>query len=172
MLSLTSLLLSSSPDLTVYPCLSLVEEATISSTGSNARTVQMSQRLFQKMTNFEDDSNPSAKFSEISAMRYLWDSQEHYPQIPVPKIHVWDLSFNNPVGAPYVLMEVARGVSLNLRATDGRRGLDSMTFADQLTIVNTLANIQASLSKPVSFNRIGSIYILICKGKICRRRVD
>lgn len=62
----------------------------------------------------EKDFNPSAKLSEISTMRYVWESQELYPQIPVPKIHVWDLSFNNPIGAPYVLMEVSRGVSLSL----------------------------------------------------------
>ena len=80
----------------------------------------------------EKDFNPSAKLSEISTMRYVWESQELYPQIPVPKIHVWDLSFNNPIGAPYVLMEVSRGVSLSLRADDGLKGLNSMTFADQL----------------------------------------
>jgi hypothetical protein len=49
-------------------------------------------------------------------------------------------------------MDIAGRVADDLRAADGRRGLDSMSLVDILHV----ANNQASLSKPVSFNRIAA----------------
>ncbi|KIJ44128.1 hypothetical protein M422DRAFT_208407 [Sphaerobolus stellatus SS14] len=106
----------------------------------------------------EENFNVTAKLSEISTILYIQENQQHYHQIPVPKVYTWDLSFSNPIGAPYVFMDVVKGVSLNeRRAPDGRKGLDSLYPSDQLKVVNTLAAIQASLSGPISFNQIGSI---------------
>lgn len=34
----------------------------------------------------DEDFNPLWDFH----LRYVWESQEHYPQIPVPKIHTWN----------------------------------------------------------------------------------
>ncbi|KIJ44129.1 hypothetical protein M422DRAFT_779617 [Sphaerobolus stellatus SS14] len=106
----------------------------------------------------EENFNVTVKLSEMSTILYIQENQQHYHQIPVSKVYIWDLSFSNPIGAPYVFMDVVKGVPLNeRRAPDGRKGLDSLCPSDQLKVVNTLAAIQASLSGPIHFNQFGSI---------------
>lgn len=60
----------------------------------------------------EEDFNPQAKLSEIATMQFVRTSGL-YPDIVVPQVYAWDITFTNPVGAPYVLMDVIRGRNLN-----------------------------------------------------------
>jgi len=97
-----------------------------------------------------DDSewfDPIVKESEIATMQYIRDSPLY--NIPVPQIHAWDLTFSNPAGAPYILMDVVPG---------RRVSLDKLSHEDQLTILRKVAYIQAELSKPSEFSKIGCIY--------------
>jgi len=113
----------------------------------------------------DEDFNAQAKQSEIEAMKFVRESGL-YPDIPVPKVYGWDLTFNNPAWAPYVLMEVVNGETLqDLRDENGRYGLDTLPHRQQLSIVRTLAKLKASLSRPLSFNKIGSIIIDTEEGK-------
>ncbi|TDL17803.1 hypothetical protein BD410DRAFT_882709 [Rickenella mellea] len=105
----------------------------------------------------EEDFNPSAKQSEIATMFFVRDSGL-YPDIPVPRVHAWDVTFTNPAGAPYVFMDyVVRKKLDKLTGNDILKGLDSMTNEEQMSVVKALASIQASLSKPVPFDQIGSL---------------
>lgn len=105
----------------------------------------------------EEDFNAQAKQSEIETMKFVRESGL-YPDIPIPKVHAWDTTFNNPAGAPYVLMDVVQGENLvGLRDDNGLHGLDTLPHAQQLSIVKTLAKLKASLSKPVPLDEIGSI---------------
>ncbi|KAG1722216.1 kinase-like domain-containing protein [Suillus paluster] len=105
----------------------------------------------------DEDFNPQAKLSEIATMQFVRASGL-YPDILVPQVHAWDITFSNPVGAPYVLMDIVRGRKLeNLNNNDNLRGLDSMSEVQQLTVTTTLAKLQSALSAPVSFGKIGSI---------------
>lgn len=107
--------------------------------------------------NDEEDFNPESKRSEIEAMRFVRESGL-YPDVPVPKVYAWDTTFKNPAGAPYVLMDIVEGVTLqDLRDDKGLRGLDTLPYSQQLSIVKALARLQALLSKPTTFDEIGSI---------------
>jgi hypothetical protein len=68
-------------------------------------------------------------------------------------VYDWDLTFENPVGAPYVLREVVIGKNM---AEDGR--FYSLTAQDKIKVIRELALVQAELSKPSEFSTIGSIY--------------
>ncbi|KAG5725773.1 hypothetical protein E4T56_gene6906, partial [Termitomyces sp. T112] len=61
----------------------------------------------------KDNFNPEAKRSEISTMSFVRESGL-YPDVPVPKVLAFDLTFTNPACAPYVLMEVVPGVTVEL----------------------------------------------------------
>ncbi|RDB17536.1 hypothetical protein Hypma_001243 [Hypsizygus marmoreus] len=106
----------------------------------------------------EEDFNPRAKCSEIETMRFVRDSGL-YPDIPVPRVYAFDTTFNNPAGAPYVLMDVVQGQTLHHVSDDNNdlRGLDALPREQQLSIVRSLAKLKASLLKPVPFDTIGSI---------------
>ncbi|CAL1715315.1 unnamed protein product [Somion occarium] len=105
----------------------------------------------------EEHFNPQAKRSEIETMRFVRESGL-YPDIPVPKVYAWDFTFTNPARAPYVLMEVMPGTTLDdLRDDHGLRGLDTLPPTQKLHIVKSLAKLQASLSRPVPFDETGSI---------------
>ncbi|KAG0696244.1 hypothetical protein DFH29DRAFT_211752 [Suillus ampliporus] len=106
----------------------------------------------------DEDFNPQAKLSEIATMQFVRASGL-YPDILVPQVHAWDVTFSNPVCAPYVLMDIVHGRKLdNLKNDDNNlRGLDSMSEVQQLTATKTLAKLQSALSAPVSFDKIGSI---------------
>ncbi|KAI0076393.1 hypothetical protein K474DRAFT_1663067 [Panus rudis PR-1116 ss-1] len=96
--------------------------------------------------------------SEVATMKFVRDSGL-YADVPVPKVHASDFTFTNPACAPYVLMDVVKGVSL-ARITDKQQQLsefDSLTIKQQRSVVKALAMLQASLSRPVSFDKIGSI---------------
>ena len=102
------------------------------------------------------------KESEIAAMRFVRGSGL-YPTIPVPRVHSWDLTFSNPIGAPYVFMDVVEGITINKlpKIQIGQsvlRGLDTLDAEKQMTLVNTLARVQAALMKPLpdKYSRIGS----------------
>lgn len=115
-------------------------------------------RLAASISNHdEEDFNAQAKQSEIETMKFVPESGL-YPDIPIPKVYAWDTTFDNPVGAPYVLMDVVQGEKLEgLEDNNGLRGLDTLPYAQQLSIVKTLAKLKASLSKPVPLDKIGSI---------------
>ena len=82
-----------------------------------------------------------------------------YPGIIVPHVYAWDLTFTNPVGAPEVLMDVACGRKLNELSDHPNRlwGLDTTSEEQQLAATKSLATLQATLSVPVSFDKIGSV---------------
>ncbi|TDL17772.1 hypothetical protein BD410DRAFT_536124 [Rickenella mellea] len=105
----------------------------------------------------EERFNPEAKLSEIATMAFVRDSGL-YPNIPVPRVHAWDVTFTNPAGAPYIFMDFVEGKVLDeVKNSDGLTGLDALSNEEQLSIVQSLASIQASLSKPVPFDQIGSL---------------
>lgn len=92
-----------------------------------------------------------AKRSEIATMKYLHDSPLY--NIPVPQVYGYDLTFDNPVGAPYVLRECVQGTNL---ATDGR--FYKLSREDKLKVVREMAYVQAELSRPSEFDQLGCIY--------------
>lgn len=93
--------------------------------------------------------SPKMKASEIATMQYLHSSPRY--NIPIPKVYDWDFTFKNPVGAPYVLREVVPGRNLN--------GIfHTLPLEQQLAVIKELAAVQAELSKPSEFGKIGSIY--------------
>ncbi|KAG5331649.1 hypothetical protein C0989_007735, partial [Termitomyces sp. Mn162] len=105
----------------------------------------------------KDNFNPEAKRSEISTMSFVRESGL-YPDVPVPKVLAFDLTFTNPACAPYVLMEVVPGVTVELEDNKPNDAdATSKSHARELALVKALANLQASLSKPVPFDKIGSI---------------
>ncbi|KNZ76278.1 hypothetical protein J132_10952 [Termitomyces sp. J132] len=105
----------------------------------------------------KDNFNPEAKRSEISTMSFARESGL-YPDVPVPKVLAFDLTFTNPACAPYVLMEVVPGVTVELEDNKPNDAdATSKLHARELALVKALANLQASLSKPVPFDKIGSI---------------
>ncbi|KAL7273106.1 hypothetical protein RUND412_004065 [Rhizina undulata] len=91
------------------------------------------------------------KLSEIATMQYIYSSPLY--NIPIPRILAWDLSFKNPVGAPYILREVVPGKNM---AEEGR--FYRLSAEEKMKIIQELAFVQAELSKPSEFNKIGSIY--------------
>ncbi|KAG6860081.1 hypothetical protein C0995_016080 [Termitomyces sp. Mi166 len=97
----------------------------------------------------EEDFDPKAKHSEIETMKFVRESGL-YPDIPVPEIFAWDTTFTNLACAPYVLMELISGRTL---AND----LNDLSQPQQISYIKLLARLQASLSKPVPFDQIGSI---------------
>ena len=106
----------------------------------------------------EEDFVPAAKHSEIATISFIRNSGL-YPEIPVPQVYSWDLTFTNLAGAPYVVMDYINGIQLNEmeQGNGALRGLDAMSPIEQLSVVNGLAKLQASLSKPVPFDQIGSL---------------
>ncbi|KAG6864803.1 hypothetical protein C0993_008527 [Termitomyces sp. T159_Od127] len=96
----------------------------------------------------EEDFNPEAKRSEIETMRFVRESGL-YPNIPVPRIYAFETTFTNPACAPYVLMELVPGRTL--------ASLSKLSREQQLSYIKSITRLQASLSKPVPFYRIGSI---------------
>lgn len=64
----------------------------------------------------DEDFVPAAKESELATMRFVRESGL-YPTIPVPRGHLWDLTFTNPLGAAYVFMGVVEGVTLDKIST-------------------------------------------------------
>lgn len=91
------------------------------------------------------------KLSEIATMQYLYSSPIY--NIPIPRVYSWDLNFSNPVGAPYVLREVSPGKNM---AEDGK--FYRLSSQDKMKVIKELALVQAELSKPSEFDKIGSIY--------------
>ncbi|KAG6889505.1 hypothetical protein C0995_000674 [Termitomyces sp. Mi166 len=107
-------------------------------------------RLAASVSNLhEEDFDPKAKHSEIETMKFVRESGL-YPDIPVPKIFAWDTTFTNSACAPYVLMEHFSGRAL----TDD---LNDLSQPQQMSYTKLLARLQASLSKPIPFDQIGSI---------------
>ncbi|KAG2112100.1 hypothetical protein DEU56DRAFT_842939 [Suillus clintonianus] len=99
----------------------------------------------------DEDFNPQAKLSEIATMQFVRASGL-YPDILVPQVHGWDITFSNPV--------VVYGRKLNdLNNNDNSLcGLDGMSEVQQLTITKTLAKLQSALSAPapITLNDEGS----------------
>ena len=108
----------------------------------------------------DEEFNPQAKQSEIATMQFVRASGS-YPGIQVPQIHAWDVTFSNPAGAPYVLMDVVHGRKLDNFTNDDNklRGLDGMSEVQQLAVTKSLAKLQSTLSAPVPFDKIGSITV-------------
>jgi hypothetical protein len=106
----------------------------------------------------DEGFNPQAKLSEIATMQFVRTSGL-YPDIVVPQVYAWDVTFTNPVGAPYVLMDVVCGRQLDTLTNDDPRiyGIAAMSEAQQLAVTKALAKLQSALSAPVPFDKIGSI---------------
>ncbi|KAH0579365.1 hypothetical protein H2248_003504 [Termitomyces sp. 'cryptogamus'] len=106
----------------------------------------------------EDRFNPDGKRSEISTMSFVRESGL-YPDVPVPKVLAFDLTFTNPACAPYVLMEVVPGITVDLEDEESDNAdATSKLLARDLALVKALAKLQASLFKPVPFDEIGSLF--------------
>lgn len=105
-----------------------------------------------------ENFNMLAKLSEIATMQFVRASGS-YPGIQVPQVHAWDVTFSNPAGAPYVLMDVVYGRKLDdfTNYDNKLRGLDGMSEVQQLAVTKSLAKLQSTLSAPVPFDKIGSI---------------
>jgi hypothetical protein len=84
-------------------------------------------------------------------MQYICSSPLY--DIPVPRVYAWDLTFDNPVGAPYILRECVPGKNLS---EDGR--FYQLSPQDKLKVIKELAYVQAELSKPSEFDKLGYIY--------------
>ncbi|KAG6867522.1 hypothetical protein C0993_001729 [Termitomyces sp. T159_Od127] len=97
----------------------------------------------------EEKFDSEVKRSEVETMKFVRESGL-YPNVPVPKIFAMETNFTNPVCAPYVLMELVPGRVL----VDG---LSTLPQEQQLSYIKSIARLQASLSKPVPFDQIGSI---------------
>lgn len=108
----------------------------------------------------DKDFNSQAKLSEIATMQFVRASGL-YLDITVPEVYAWDITFTNPVGAPYVLMDVIHGRMLDDLSDDTARlwGLAAMSEVQQLVVIKALAKLKSALSVPVSFDKIGSIAI-------------
>lgn len=107
-------------------------------------------RLAASVSNLNEEKfDPEAKRSEIETMKFVRESGL-YPNIPVPKIFVWETDFINPVCAPYVLMELIPGKAM-------AKNMNQLSRAQQFSHINSIAKLQAALSKPVPFDKIGSI---------------
>lgn len=91
------------------------------------------------------------KRSEIATMQYLHSSPLY--NIPVPRIYAWDLTFDNPVGAPYIFRECVPGKTMS---EDGR--FYKLSPEDKLKVIKELAYVQAELSKPSEFTKLGCIF--------------
>lgn len=84
-------------------------------------------------------------------MRYL-KSSPHY-NVPVPQVYAWNLTYDNPVGAPYILREAVPGVTIS---KDGR--FYNLPAHATIKVITELAKVQAELSKPCEFDKIGCLY--------------
>ncbi|KAF5340406.1 hypothetical protein D9611_007965 [Ephemerocybe angulata] len=111
---------------------------------------------------FEPDYSPAAKESEIATMRFVRESGL-YPGVSVPQVYAWNTNFENPAGAPYVLMEFIKGKAFNLAVRDDDpgwfHGLRAVPESQQVALVKAMARLKASLSKPVPFSEIGSLAV-------------
>ncbi|KAF5312021.1 hypothetical protein D9619_003666 [Psilocybe cf. subviscida] len=105
---------------------------------------------------------PAGRLSEIATMKFVAESGL-YPDIPVPKIHAWEVGFNNEAGAPWTLMELVHGAHVDSEHAEGGgvgvTGFDLYPEDMQMAIVKALARLQGHLSKPMPFDKIGSIYL-------------
>ncbi|KAJ3535005.1 hypothetical protein NMY22_g6684 [Coprinellus aureogranulatus] len=123
-------------------------------------------RLAASVTNDGEGSfSPNSFKSEIATMKFVRESGL-YPGVPVPEVHAWDATFQNLVGAPFVLMDVVEGVHIDSASFDkesehGRlvTRFDILPAVQQRAIVKALARLQASLSKPLPYDRLGAMVL-------------
>ncbi len=84
-----------------------------------------------------------------------------YPDIPVPQVYGYDTTFANGANTPYTIMEVMKGRRLaDIHEVQDRQhlsGLDAMCIEDQMAVAKSLGRLQASLSRPVPFERVGCV---------------
>ncbi|KAG6905487.1 hypothetical protein DXG01_002417 [Tephrocybe rancida] len=109
----------------------------------------------------EEKFSPQAKRSEVETMRFLHKSGL-YPDVPVPKVHAWDATFTNPAGAPYVLTDLVPGRTLDELGegnVDRLFGLEALAPQQQLSVLKSLAKLQAALFRPVPYDQIGSLTV-------------
>ena len=71
--------------------------------------------------------------------------------LPVPEIFAWHPSNDNPVGAPYILLEFVDG-------TEPWRVWWRIPFEAQSRILDELASYHAKFARPLPFKGIGSIF--------------
>ncbi|KAJ1554621.1 Phosphotransferase enzyme [Nowakowskiella sp. JEL0078] len=99
---------------------------------------------------YEEDFSLDAFESEVATMEYIRVSGL-YPNVPVPKVYAFSLTFKNPVGAPYIIMDVVNGRVLR------NEELNELPRDKQLLVVRRLAEIKSALSIPCGFSQIGCI---------------
>lgn len=104
--------------------------------------------------------NPDVKMSEIATMAFVRESGL-YPDIPVPQVYGYDTTFANGANTPYTIMEVMKGRRLadihEVQDCQHLSGLDAMCIEDQMAVAKSLGRLQASLSQPVPFERVGCV---------------
>ena len=74
-----------------------------------------------------------------------------YRGIPVPEVYAWHSDSDNPVGAPYMLLEWMEGVG-------PWEQWDDLSPKDRRGLLDELAVHHANFAKPLPFQGMGSIY--------------
>jgi len=83
--------------------------------------------------------------SEAATMEFL-----RLQGIPVPKVHAWDSSAANPVGAAYMIMEKVEGKELELSWYD-------MTVNERMDVMEKIVDVERKLFD-IRFPAYGSLY--------------
>jgi hypothetical protein len=71
--------------------------------------------------------------------------------IPVPEVYAWHPDTNNPVGAPYMLLEWVEGIEPQERWYD-------LPLKARVEMLNEFARHHANFAKPLPFKGMGSVY--------------
>ncbi|KAL4969558.1 uncharacterized protein BDV14DRAFT_187118 [Aspergillus stella-maris] len=113
---------------------------------------KLAVRAAEATSNGRKVPNPNAGLrhyttaSEVATMDFI----RRVLDIPVPKIFSWNSSTNNPVGAEYILMENARGVSLS-------KIWNNLDLDLRFKVLKKIAMYQHAWSN-ISFSKYGSLY--------------
>lgn len=86
-----------------------------------------------------------ATASEVATLKFLRSKG-----IPAPKVYGWSSIANNPVGAEYIVMELASGIGLDSKWFE-------LTKKQQLTVATDVVDIEKKLFA-IPFSSTGSIY--------------
>ncbi|KAF8987506.1 hypothetical protein BDQ17DRAFT_1374981, partial [Cyathus striatus] len=70
---------------------------------------------------------------------------------PAPEVYAWNPDNNNPVGAPYMLLEWVEGIEPWQQWHD-------LSSSDRIALLDELAVHHANFAKPLPFKGLGSIY--------------
>lgn len=90
----------------------------------------------------------SARIASTVAMMTM---ARFYRGIPVPEVYAWHPEVDNPVGAPYILMEWVGGI-------EPWRKWFTLPHKERTQLMEDLAAHHANFAKPLPFRGIGNLY--------------